>query len=95
MWRVYEGAQAPVPSAEASEQEIDYEKLLELDLTPLKDKPSRLKWHPFDPNKFMLVVGKRVVLVNSTMLYTQKHASEDHAFCTVKGPSPGEDEEER
>lgn len=59
VWRVYEGGQAAQQVPDGKEQEIDYTKLLELDLTPLKDKPSRLRWHPFDPNKFMLVVGNR------------------------------------
>ena len=89
VWRLLGGSN----SAGAADGELRGEKLLEVRFRPV---PRRLVWHPFDPNKFVLLHGSggqsqsRTVatLVETTRLVTVPHTDPSaHAVCLCGGAS--------
>ena len=78
------------------DRKLDYEKLLEIQVPSAEEHnktPSRIVWHPFDPNKFLLVLNDIATLVCSTQLPTLKnHGADgrDHAYCSIPVTSDAE-----
>ncbi|GMH74656.1 hypothetical protein TL16_g06521 [Triparma laevis f. inornata] len=74
VWRVFEeDLQEPDPET-GSMKKISYEKLLQLNVSATK-----ISWHPFDPNKFVLACGSVAVVVETTGIETEK-GEEGHAM---------------
>jgi hypothetical protein len=82
IWRIY------------NDGELKADKLIELKFGPNSTVgcPSRILWHPFDPNRFMLLhrKGSKSVasLVETKRLVTQR-AEEGHMVCECEGDIPG------
>ncbi|GMH49171.1 hypothetical protein TrVE_jg11126 [Triparma verrucosa] len=74
VWRVFEeDLQEPDPETN-SMKKISYEKLLQLNV-----EATKISWHPFDPNKFVLACGGVAVVVETTGIETEK-GEEGHAM---------------
>ena len=54
-------------------KKISYEKLLQLNV-----EATKISWHPFDPNKFVLACNDVAVVVETTGIETEK-CEEGHA----------------
>lgn len=92
VWRLLGGSNNS--DAGSPDGQLSGEKLLEVRFQPV---PRRILWHPFDPNKFVLLhdnagagAGSRTVatLVETTRLATVQHTDASaHAVCLCGGAS--------
>ena len=92
VWRLLGGSNNG--DAGSPDGQLSGEKLLEVRFRPV---PRRILWHPFDPNKFVLLhdnagagAGSRTVatLVETTRLATVQHTDASaHAVCLCGGAS--------
>ncbi len=77
VWRVYDKALGYTDAASGADREIGSECLLRIEVGA-----TSIVWHPFDPNRFMLVCQDGVVAVDTTRLRTKRTVPDEPFVCT-------------